>query len=254
MFRHAYLEERGAGRLSPEIHDVRSELLRRGVPCELFTAKRVLRRQLPLARDVFVAGYIPTLLQVLKQLGIEPPEPNDYPPCLRPYLRRRVWESTVAAVQARLEDEREPVFVKPRGRVKRFTGAVFDSYHDVWQFQGVSRRQPVYCSEVVTWRSEHRVYVVRGRIVGVRCYQGDAGVEPDLAVIEEAIALLEASGAAWAGYGIDFGVLAGGATALVELNDGFGLGSYDLEPAAYTELLLARWEELMQAASEEQIV
>src|SRR5262249_23607820 len=122
MFRHAYLEERGAGRLSPEIQAVHSELLRRGLPCELFTAKRILRRQLPLARDVFVAGYIPTLLQALKQLGIEPPEPNDYPLCLRTHLRRRVWESTVGAVQTRLEEEHEPVFVKPKGRTKRFTG------------------------------------------------------------------------------------------------------------------------------------
>jgi hypothetical protein len=251
MFRHAYLEERGSGRLSPEIHAVQGELQRRGLPCALFTAKRVLRRQLPLARDVFVAGYIPTLLQALRQLGIEPPEPNDYPLCLRPYLRRRVWESTVGAVQARLEEEREPVFVKPKGRTKRFTGAVFDSYHDVWQFQGVSRRQPVYCSEVVTWRSEHRVYVVRGRIADVRPYRGDTAVEPDRVVIEEAIALLEASGEGWAGYGIDFGVLSDGATALVELNDGFGLGCYDLEPPAYTDLLLARWAELVQSAKED---
>jgi hypothetical protein len=31
------------------------------------------------------------------QLGVEPPQPNDYPQCLRPWLRRHVSESTVGA-------------------------------------------------------------------------------------------------------------------------------------------------------------
>ncbi|MFN7976011.1 MAG: ATP-grasp domain-containing protein [Acidobacteriota bacterium] len=53
------------------------------------------------------------------------------------------------------------------------------------------------------------------------------------------------AGRARAGYGIDFGVLADGRTALVEMNDGYGLGSYALDPDLYTDLLVARWEELM---------
>jgi hypothetical protein len=60
----------------------------------------------------------------------------------------------------------------------------------------------------------------------------------------EAIGLLEASGEATAGYGIDFGVLRGGTIALVEWNDGFALGSYDLDKSLYTDLILARWCEL----------
>lgn len=60
-----------------------------------------------------------------------------------------------------------------------------------------------------------------------------------------AIDILEHSGNANCAYGIDFGVLADGDTALIELNDGFSLGSYGLDPAVYADLILARWTELM---------
>jgi hypothetical protein len=57
--------------------------------------------------------------------------------------------------------------------------------------------------------------------------------------------VLDDSGEAPAGYGIDFGLLSSGETALIELNDGYSLGSYDLDSADYTDLLIARWEELV---------
>ncbi len=39
----------------------------------------------------------------------------------------------------------------------------------------------------------------------------------------------ERSGEGTAGYGLDLGVLSGGQTALVEWNDGFSLGAYELD-------------------------
>jgi hypothetical protein len=95
MIRAAFLEEAGHGRMEPEIRDLLEELRRRGIPADLFTRKRLLRRRLPVTRDTLVAGYIGTVLAALKQLGVEVPEPNDYPQCLRPFLRRRVWQLNV---------------------------------------------------------------------------------------------------------------------------------------------------------------
>ena len=60
-----------------------------------------------------------------------------------------------------------------------------------------------------------------------------------------AIEILERSRNAKAAYGIDFGVLAQGDTALIELNDGFSLGSYGLDQSVYADLIVARWTELM---------
>lgn len=47
-----------------------------------------------------------------------------------------------------------------------------------------------------------------------------------------------------AGYAIDFGVTDDGRTLLVEVNDGYALGSYGLFYPEYAKLLSARWAEL----------
>ncbi|MGM7644396.1 ATP-grasp domain-containing protein [Nocardia sp. JW2] len=46
---------------------------------------------------------------------------------------------------------------------------------------------------------------------------------------------------------MDFGVLANGDTALVEVNDGYALGAYRIAADHYTELVMARWRELLGA-------
>lgn len=48
------------------------------------------------------------------------------------------------------------------------------------------------------------------------------------------------------GYAVDFGLARDGRTLLVEVNDGYALGAYGLEPHAYAHLLAARWYELVQ--------
>jgi hypothetical protein len=138
----------------------------------------------------------------------------------------------------------QPVFAKPLGRQKRFTGHVFFGPDDLIHLEGASRSTSILCAEVVHWLSEFRVFVIRGEVVGIRHYHGDPTYRADEGVVCEAVPILEASGEATAGYGIDFGVLADGRTALVEWNDGFGLGSYGLDRGLYTELILARWCQL----------
>lgn len=63
--------------------------------------------------------------------------------------------------------------------------------------------------------------------------------------MHEAVIEYRKSGQAPAAYGIDFGVLASGETALVEANEGFSLGAYQIESSLYTELLFTRWQELL---------
>lgn len=249
VIRLAFVQEEGNGLLDPEMRQVADELGRRGVPVQLFTEKRLTRRQLALAPDTLVVGYVPVVLGALHQLGVPAPAPNDYPACLRPLLHRRVWESTVGEVIDSVHDGRfDRAFVKPKGRLKHFTGVVVESPADLYRLGNTSRRQPTYCAEVVAWRSEHRFFVIEGRIVGARAYAGDGAAAPEGGVVAEAIRALLVAGEAPAGFGIDFGVLASGATALVEMNDGFSLGAYGLEDALYTDLVTARWCQLTGAA------
>ena len=47
-----------------------------------------------------------------------------------------------------------------------------------------------------------------------------------------------------AGYSADFGVTDDGRTLLVEVNDGYSLGSGGLVANLYAELLRSRWQEM----------
>ncbi len=245
MIRAAFLQQSGNGRLGTEIKSLSAGLARLGIPCTLFLEKQLQRRQLPLEKESLVAGNIPVVLGALRQLGITPPEPDDYPECLRPWLHRRMWKSVVRDVVAKLQEGESPLFfAKPFDKHKRFRGHVFESWDDLRALGGASDGAAVVCSEVVVWKSEYRVYVVRGRIADVRHYAGDPACAIDQKEVRDAISCFEASGEAPGGYGIDFGVLSGGQTALVEVNDGYSLGCYGLDDGLYTELIVTRWMEL----------
>lgn len=66
-----------------------------------------------------------------------------------------------------------------------------------------------------------------------------------MTIVKNAVKDLENSEEGTHAYGIDFGILSTGETALVEWNDGYALGSYGLDQEIYTDLLLERWSEIM---------
>ena len=198
-------------------------------------------RQKLFATDLVVGG-LPLVRAALRQFGREVPEPLDYPVSLHPWLHRELRRSTLAAVSAHVENTGAVAFVKPSSRTKRFTGFVLEDPYD-YRVAGVSRREPVWVSSVVQFLSEYRYYVLDGQVLtrGVAV----KGPEPELDQVHAAVAAYEAAGAP-RGYALDFGVLATGATALVEANDAFSLGLYpEADPVAYLEVLAARWGELL---------
>ena len=245
MITRAFVQEEGSGRLGVEERKLIEGLGASGIPSHLFTSKQIARRRLPLDRTMLVAGDVSSVHGALAQLGVERPRVNDYPACLRHLMHRRIGTSTVGRLKENLFEGAAPVFAKPAGGLKRFTGRVFAHPDDLYSLAGASNTTVVHCVEPVRWASESRVYVVRGRVVGIGHYSGDPAISPDEAVVAEAVRSLGSSGEATAGYGLDLGVLDDGRTALVEWNDGYSLGSYDLDAASYTQLILARWTELM---------
>jgi hypothetical protein len=224
----------------------------RNVPVTLYTAKRILRRQLPLGTDTFIAGDMDAMHGAMRQLGIEIPAPNDYPASLEPFLHRRVWRSTLGALETQvIEGTGDLVFAKPADRRKSFTGRIFGSLDDFHEIGHVSRRQEVWCSEVVDWRSEFRVYIIGDDIRSVDLYGGDAAVALDMSVVKTAAEVFRASGQAPSAYALDFGVLDTGKTALIEANDGYALGAYQINQRDYTDLLVTRWLELVEITAED---
>lgn len=248
MFDVAFIQENGGGRLMPESRLVRDHCHRVGLPVTLFTPKRLQRRQLALSPHALVFGDMDCMHSAMRQLRIPIPDPSSYPDALTRYLHRKVWRDTLGGVRARIEDGGRAIFVKPATRAKRFTGRVFAAPQDFYDTEGASDREPVWCADVVDWASEHRVYVNGGVIVAIDPYAGDEGAALDLDIVRQAVADFEASGAAPAAYGVDFGRLNTGETALVEANDGYGLGAYAIESTAYAELVFARWRQLLATA------
>lgn len=112
---------------------------------------------------------------------------------------------------------------------------------------------PVHCSEVVEMISEYRVYVINGSIRSVCQYKGPEEML-DRSVLEEAVRVFSESKEAVSGCALDFAVMkkldapedAKPVTGLIEVNDGYSLGWYEgLSGKDYTDLLIARWAELL---------
>lgn len=247
-FSSAYLEREGTGSLRFEERIVSDVLKQRGIPTTLYSQKQIDRRSLPLGDDTFIMGAMPAMHGAMKQLGIPVPAPNDYPDALKDFFHRRIWRSTLRGLEAQVQSGlSQPVFAKPAERRKDFTGRVFAGNDDLYFLGDTSRRQEIWCSEVVEWVSEYRFYVVDDQIVGQDHYAGDESLCPSRESVEEALHAYRRSGQAPAAYGIDFGVLATGETALVEANDGYSLGAYKIAGEPYASVLMTRWAELLRS-------
>lgn len=186
--------------------------------------------------DVLVGG-IGVVRRRLRALGRAIPD-LDYPDELSPFLGRRVWRSTIDTVSS--SPGTWPVFVKPLEE-KRFAGKLVRGTGDLVGLGTSGEDADVYCSDPVGFRREWRCFVLDGRILDIRPYRGDWHCHYDPEAPEKMVAAYKS---APAGYGLDIGVANDGRTLLVEVNDGYALGSYGLEPHKYARLVAARWAEL----------
>ena len=187
--------------------------------------------------DDLVVGGVSLTNRIMASYGITIPE-YDYPEELTDYLGRRIWTDTLDSVLSRPESW--PVFVKPV-KDKVFVGFVLQTEKDIPRLRHAGKEEPVLCSEPVEFRTEWRAFVRYGVIWDVRPYRGDWHAHYDSDVLDNAV---RAYTGAPAGYAMDFGLTEDGRTLLVEINDGFALGSYGLDPIQYAKLLSARWAEL----------
>jgi ATP-grasp domain, R2K clade family 2 len=123
----------------------------------------------------------------LRTLRSPIPVPVDYPRTLEHFHERKIWRSTIGEVRRAIENGGPPVFVKPADRRKRFTGIIVSGPEDLWRLAPVSRSLRVHCSEVVDWQTEWRAFVNDATLVGLRRYDGDLSVVPDLSAMRSMI-------------------------------------------------------------------
>jgi hypothetical protein len=112
---------------------------------------------------------------------------------------------------------------------------------------------PFWKAPVHSFNAEWRVYILRGKILGMGRYddgeEEDEDAMPDMSVVDNMVGRYTENGAP-AGYGLDVGISdEDGMTKLVEVNDGWALGLYkgNCSPSDYLDLLEARWEEIIDS-------
>ena len=193
-----------------------------------------------------VVGTVEFAREAMRLGGFAEPENLSYPAELTGFLCRHVMSARAGQVLGNW-------FVKPQA-TKAFTGFLFDTMvgpdslsEDVRPeydaFMALPADAPVWISEPVRFVSEWRFYVRDRQIIGRGRYDSDGAddaPEPDSEVVESGIRAFGAKHP----YAIDFGVLADGQTALVEVNDAWAIGLYGhaMSQRDYVNFLWARWE------------
>lgn len=247
QFTRALIQGSKFGELRLEERLIVEALTARGLPHKRFSTKHLKRRQLQIDRETLFVGDVSNCLIALKILGLEPTLAPSYPEELEPLLGRRVWQTSLGTFLSSLQKGDCPVsFVKP-AREKLFTGRVVKDSRDLALLDSYSDLEPVYCSELIDIASEYRVYVSEGRLGTVAKYSGKLTVEPDGSVIEEAISLLSSVENGPVSYSLGFAVTEEGKTLLLEMNDGFALGAYEIGSEEYFRLVASRWRQFLGA-------
>jgi len=166
-----------------------------------------------------------------------------------PYYPSELSQFMFRAVNRRpIEEVRLGEFFKPvEEEHKLFSPRVKDESFDCDLLIGkIPVGTEVLVTEAVGFVSEFRAYACGGEVLNVCFYKGDPLTRPDPVVIK---GMVESCSHYSSAFGIDVGVTADGATALVEMNDFCCLGNYGLRARDYAHGIAVRWEEIWEQFS-----
>jgi hypothetical protein len=247
--RTAYVQQNDLGEwLTPSQFAAQRGFALKGYEVRPYTYEQLLNGECEHNRHIIYHGGVQAVVEALKRIGVQRPDNFDLPEQLREdrYLRRKWWTTTLQEARS-LE---KPIFIKPLEGHKRFTGHVVRCFSDLLKTSSLPSEYPVLAQEPITFLSEFRYFVVRGRAVGMSCYWGRPLILPDGDRIQEMIQTYTNCPVA---YSLDVGTIEYDTgnnivteTALVEVNDFFSLGSYGLDALLYVEGVELRWDEMVR--------
>jgi len=171
---------------------------------------------------------------------IETPD-YGYPEVLKDFYGRTFWNSTLNTVYG--DSKQWGILIKPVEN-KLFTGKVVNSLKDFVGLGNAYEDIPIICSDVVNIQAEWRGFIRYDKLIDIRPYNGDWRKSFDPKVIEEVLVKFKEWQDRPNGCSIDFGVTDKGQTIVIEVNDGYALGSYGLQPLNYAKLISARSSQL----------
>jgi hypothetical protein len=199
--------------------------------------------------DDVVHGNVGFVQEALRSIGVETPEPLDFPKCLKPFFGRLVRKMTMSQFREskQAQDFAVPSFVKPV-KQKLFTGHAVKEFRDLIQSAGIDAETPVWAQNYIEFESEFRVMVLEDTIIGMRHYLGDPFLRPDKERVEEMVRLMKEH--CLAAYCLDVGVgtdlTREWGTWLVEVNDSYACGAYGLDPLLYATMVEKRWKQMVK--------
>lgn len=199
---------------------------------------------LQIKSDDVVHGGILAIRNLIDKLGYAEPEIHNPHTHLLKYTHRTFEERKLKDIIEEYANGYEsPIFIKPLTQHKLFTGFVVNSFSDLIKMASYDGNVDILTSSVSNFISEYRCFVDRQKLVGCKNYTGDFTVFPNFKTINDAITDYKGHPIA---YSLDFGITDTGDTQLIEINDGFGLGSYGLNPIIYCKMIRDRWNEIIQ--------
>lgn len=198
-----YVQKEDGGNLCYESALVYRQCILDARKCIAVDAERVLDGNPLTDCDLFV-GSVEAVSAVLTTHKIDVPEPDYYPASLSKYLGREVWKSNVKEVLGFIAAE-QPIFAKSH-HWKDITGQVFDGTSGNSLLLDRDENHPMWLSRIVSFVSEHRAYVLNGKILSISHYFGDENLSVDPDVIAQAVVDHKDSPIA---YAFDCGLTAG---------------------------------------------
>lgn len=197
----------------------------------------------PNLSEIVIAGGIDTIRRILFNLDVLQPEVPKPHVVLPQFLKREMKEMTLKEfIDYSNSNSYKITFIKPLDEDKTFTGFVFRHQKDAIPLKPLPWSFKLLTSEVVEFQSEFRVFIQNRKILDCKNYTGNFWLRPNPHIIQEAV---DAYANQPAAYTLDWGIDMNGNTILIEINDGFGLAPYGLDPVKYSRFLEARWNEII---------
>lgn len=197
--------------------------------------------EIPYERNCLIVGSVESSIRYFENINIPIPEVLNIPNSLQPYLKRNI---NVMEMGEFRKNYKLPTFIKPYDRVKYFPSGVASKKSTIdFLLSDVPNDFRVLTSEVVNMVSEYRCFINKGKLVGMKHYLGDFKIFPNVDLIEECISKCNIDNIS---YTMDFAITDKNETILIELNDGWSIGSYGLDPEIYVKFIIDRWRQILQ--------
>lgn len=193
----------------------------------------------------FIITRIDITIAYLQRNGIKIPKPLSIPVELLSYTKRKLTTINLNDFIVNSDKIDFPVFIKPNEILKGFTAGVLNKKSSIpFVFSDVeNKEQEALISEVVSMESEYRCFIYKNKLVGIKHYQGDFELFPDINLIKEMIKKYTSSPIA---YTLDVAVTDKNETILIECNDAWCIGNYGLDALIYIKMLRDRWLEILK--------